>query len=297
MAGAFIAIGHEPQSEIVDGLVETDDEGYVKTEGKSTRTNLPGVFAAGDLVRPHLPPGRHRRGLRLSGRARRRVVPARQPRCSHPRGARGHRRPGGAAVGAGRALLASALAAAALAGCGGGDEQAGATLPGRAGHDRVLHARLQGRRGDPEGQHVRRRGQAADARLARRARRLGRARAGRRGPRRARRHLHPLDGLGHRRRDRRRPGARRPVPGRAPRTARTRPARTAGRRPARPRATTPHHYIFSLYALDKGPTLEPGASPEDVTATLEGRARPRHLHRHLQSAERAARARCTRAPG
>jgi len=50
MAGAFIAVGHEPQSEIVDGLVETDGDGYVKTEGKSTRTNVPGVFAAGDLV-------------------------------------------------------------------------------------------------------------------------------------------------------------------------------------------------------------------------------------------------------
>ena len=35
---------------IVDGLVETDENGYVKTEGKSTRTNIPGVFAAGDLV-------------------------------------------------------------------------------------------------------------------------------------------------------------------------------------------------------------------------------------------------------
>jgi thioredoxin reductase (NADPH) len=50
MSGAFIAIGHEPQSGIVDGLVDVDDEGYVKTEGKSTRTNIPGVFAAGDLV-------------------------------------------------------------------------------------------------------------------------------------------------------------------------------------------------------------------------------------------------------
>ena len=48
--GAFIAIGHEPQSAIVAGQVETDDEGYVITEGKSTRTNRPGVFAAGDLV-------------------------------------------------------------------------------------------------------------------------------------------------------------------------------------------------------------------------------------------------------
>jgi thioredoxin reductase (NADPH) len=47
---AFIAIGHEPQSEIVKGLVDTDDEGYVRTEAPSTRTNRPGVFAAGDVV-------------------------------------------------------------------------------------------------------------------------------------------------------------------------------------------------------------------------------------------------------
>jgi thioredoxin reductase (NADPH) len=50
MSGAFIAIGHEPQSEIVQGIVETDENGYVVTDGKSTRTNVPGVFAAGDLV-------------------------------------------------------------------------------------------------------------------------------------------------------------------------------------------------------------------------------------------------------
>jgi thioredoxin reductase (NADPH) len=50
MDGAFIAIGHEPQSELVSGLVETDPDGYVVTEGKSTRTNVPGIFAAGDLV-------------------------------------------------------------------------------------------------------------------------------------------------------------------------------------------------------------------------------------------------------
>ncbi|HWH44045.1 MAG TPA: thioredoxin-disulfide reductase [Thermoleophilaceae bacterium] len=48
--GAFIAIGHAPNSRIVEGQVDTDDEGYVVTEGKSTRTNLQGVFAAGDLV-------------------------------------------------------------------------------------------------------------------------------------------------------------------------------------------------------------------------------------------------------
>lgn len=50
MAGVFIAIGHEPQSSIVGDQVETDANGYVVTEGKSTRTKLPGVFAAGDLV-------------------------------------------------------------------------------------------------------------------------------------------------------------------------------------------------------------------------------------------------------
>lgn len=50
MDGAFVAIGHEPQSSIVRGIVDTDDEGYVIVQGRSTRTNKPGVFAAGDLV-------------------------------------------------------------------------------------------------------------------------------------------------------------------------------------------------------------------------------------------------------
>jgi thioredoxin reductase (NADPH) len=50
MSGAFIAIGHEPQSEIVEDIVDTDAGGYVVTDGKSTRTNVPGFFAAGDLV-------------------------------------------------------------------------------------------------------------------------------------------------------------------------------------------------------------------------------------------------------
>ncbi len=50
IGGAFIAIGHEPQSEIVAAVIDTDDEGYVKVDGRSTRTNRPGVFAAGDLV-------------------------------------------------------------------------------------------------------------------------------------------------------------------------------------------------------------------------------------------------------
>ena len=50
MAGAFVAVGHEPQSEIVEGIVQTDANGYVEVEGRSTRTGIPGVFAAGDLV-------------------------------------------------------------------------------------------------------------------------------------------------------------------------------------------------------------------------------------------------------
>ena len=48
--GLFVAIGHIPRSELVTSQIALDDEGYVKVEGRSTRTNLPGVFACGDLV-------------------------------------------------------------------------------------------------------------------------------------------------------------------------------------------------------------------------------------------------------
>ncbi len=50
IAGAFIAVGHDPQSQLVQGQVDIDPAGYVLTQGRSTLTNLPGVFAAGDLV-------------------------------------------------------------------------------------------------------------------------------------------------------------------------------------------------------------------------------------------------------
>ena len=48
--GLFVAIGHDPRSELVRGKVDLDAEGYVTVEGRSTRTSLKGVFACGDLV-------------------------------------------------------------------------------------------------------------------------------------------------------------------------------------------------------------------------------------------------------
>jgi thioredoxin reductase (NADPH) len=48
--GLFVAIGHIPRSELLLGQIDLDDEGYVKAEGRSTRTNIQGVFACGDLV-------------------------------------------------------------------------------------------------------------------------------------------------------------------------------------------------------------------------------------------------------
>jgi thioredoxin reductase (NADPH) len=50
MDGAFIAIGHEPQSGLVRDIVDVDENGYVAVDGRSTRTKVPGIFAAGDLV-------------------------------------------------------------------------------------------------------------------------------------------------------------------------------------------------------------------------------------------------------
>jgi len=48
--GLFVAIGHIPRSELLIGQIDLDNEGYVKVDGRSTRTNLSGVFACGDLV-------------------------------------------------------------------------------------------------------------------------------------------------------------------------------------------------------------------------------------------------------
>ena len=48
--GLFVAIGHSPRSELLGGQIDLDSEGYVKVEGRSTKTNQKGVFACGDLV-------------------------------------------------------------------------------------------------------------------------------------------------------------------------------------------------------------------------------------------------------
>lgn len=50
VSGLFIAIGHDPRNELVRGVVDLDPEGYVLVQGRSTLTNIPGVFACGDLV-------------------------------------------------------------------------------------------------------------------------------------------------------------------------------------------------------------------------------------------------------
>lgn len=49
VTGLFIAIGHKPNTEIFKGVLDMDEVGYLITKGKSTKTNLPGVFAAGDV--------------------------------------------------------------------------------------------------------------------------------------------------------------------------------------------------------------------------------------------------------
>jgi thioredoxin reductase (NADPH) len=49
ITGLFIAIGHKPNTDIFKGQLEMDDAGYLITKGKTTHTNLPGVFASGDV--------------------------------------------------------------------------------------------------------------------------------------------------------------------------------------------------------------------------------------------------------
>jgi thioredoxin reductase (NADPH) len=50
VTGVFVAIGHDPRNELIKGVIDLDEHGYVQVNGRSTTTNIPGVFAAGDLV-------------------------------------------------------------------------------------------------------------------------------------------------------------------------------------------------------------------------------------------------------
>ena len=49
MTGVFVAIGHQPNTDLFKGIIDMDDTGYIITKGKSTKTNIPGIFAAGDV--------------------------------------------------------------------------------------------------------------------------------------------------------------------------------------------------------------------------------------------------------
>jgi thioredoxin reductase (NADPH) len=50
VTGLFIAIGHDPRTELFKGVLDLDAEGYLVVQSPTTRTNIPGVFAAGDVV-------------------------------------------------------------------------------------------------------------------------------------------------------------------------------------------------------------------------------------------------------
>ena len=53
LAGFFVAIGHQPNTDLVKGQVDLDEQGYIKVQSPSAKTNIPGVFAAGDVCDPN----------------------------------------------------------------------------------------------------------------------------------------------------------------------------------------------------------------------------------------------------
>ena len=68
---SFLAIGHHPNSEVFGKYIHTDEQGYIITEGASTRTNIPGVFAAGDIMDPV-----YRQGISAAGMGCRAAIDA-----------------------------------------------------------------------------------------------------------------------------------------------------------------------------------------------------------------------------
>ena len=60
--GFFLGIGHKPVTELLDGQIELDDRGYIRTFGGTTATSVSGVFAAGDVADP-----RYRQAISAAG--------------------------------------------------------------------------------------------------------------------------------------------------------------------------------------------------------------------------------------
>ena len=83
--GAFVAIGHEPATELFKGQLDLDADNYIRVEVGTTKTSVPGVFACGDVM-DGVPTGRDRRRNRLHGRPRRQrnISPRRSSRRSPP---------------------------------------------------------------------------------------------------------------------------------------------------------------------------------------------------------------------
>lgn len=69
--GFFLAIGHTPNTEVFKKYIHTDGQGYILTEGRSSRTNVPGVFAAGDVMDPD-----YRQGITSAGAGCRAAIDA-----------------------------------------------------------------------------------------------------------------------------------------------------------------------------------------------------------------------------
>lgn len=69
--GFFLAIGHTPNTDVFKGFIHTDAQGYILTEGKTSRTNVPGVFAAGDVMDPD-----YRQGITSAGAGCRAAIDA-----------------------------------------------------------------------------------------------------------------------------------------------------------------------------------------------------------------------------